>query len=70
MAFMSPSLDTGLVVIGRAGSLSEQHALLQDAAYDSLLRSRRAELHAQVARALEGHSPKPAKLEPELLPNL
>ena len=44
-----------------------KHALVQDAAYDSLLKSRRAQLHAQVARALETHFPETAKLEPELL---
>ncbi len=31
-----------------------KHALVQDAAYDSLLRSRRRELHAAIAHALEG----------------
>lgn len=35
-------------------SYAFRHALLADAAYDTLLRSRRRELHAQVARALEG----------------
>ena len=30
-----------------------KHALVQDAAYDSLLKSRRAQLHAQIARVLE-----------------
>jgi class 3 adenylate cyclase/tetratricopeptide (TPR) repeat protein len=44
-----------------------KHALVQDAAYDSLLKSRRAQLHAQVAQALEQHFPQTAKLEPELL---
>lgn len=44
-----------------------KHALVQDAAYDSLLKSRRAQLHAKVAQALEEHFPQTAKLEPELL---
>jgi len=35
-----------------------KHALVQDAAYDSLLRSRRAEMHARLARALEQHFPR------------
>jgi predicted ATPase len=30
-----------------------KHALVQDAAYDSLLKSKRAQLHAQIARVLE-----------------
>src|SRR4029079_8504819 len=32
-----------------------KHALVQDAAYSTLLRGRRQELHASVAAALEGH---------------
>ena len=37
-----------------AASYVFKHALVQDAAYDSLLRSRRKELHASIALALEG----------------
>ena len=44
-----------------------KHALVQDAAYDSLLRSRRAELHARIARAFEKHFPETAQSEPELI---
>ena len=44
-----------------------KHALVQDAAYDSLLRSRRAELHARIARALGKHFPETAQNEPELI---
>jgi class 3 adenylate cyclase/tetratricopeptide (TPR) repeat protein len=44
-----------------------KHALVQDAAYDSLLKSRRAEVHAKIARALEKHFPDTAANEPELL---
>lgn len=44
-----------------------KHALVQDAAYDSLLRSRRAELHARIARALEKHFPDTAQSEPEVI---
>jgi TolB-like protein/class 3 adenylate cyclase/predicted ATPase/DNA-binding winged helix-turn-helix (wHTH) protein len=36
---------------------SFKHALVQDAAHDSLLRSSRQRLHAQIAEALEAHSP-------------
>jgi predicted ATPase len=32
-----------------------KHALVQDAAYSTLLRGRRQELHARVAAALEEH---------------
>ena len=34
-----------------------KHALVQDAAHGSLLRSTRQQLHAQIAEALEAHSP-------------
>jgi predicted ATPase len=34
-----------------------KHALVQDAAHSSLLRSSRQQLHAQIAAALEAHSP-------------
>jgi len=44
-----------------------QHALLRDAAYVSLLRSRRRELHAGVAAALTRLYPRLAEVQPELL---
>jgi class 3 adenylate cyclase/predicted ATPase len=44
-----------------------KHALVQDAAHDSLLRSSRQEMHAQIADALETHSPGLAESQPELL---
>ena len=44
-----------------------KHALVQDAAYQSLLRSRRAILHARILAALEQNSPESKELEPELL---
>src|SRR5262249_22757771 len=44
-----------------------KHALVQDAAYDSLLRRRRQELHGQIARAIEEHWPHTEATEPELL---
>jgi class 3 adenylate cyclase/predicted ATPase len=43
-----------------------KHALVQDAAYQSLLRSRRAVLHARILAALEQDSPEIKELEPEL----
>ena len=60
-------IDAELVY--RTGRASERHylfkhALVQDIAYDSLLKSRRRSLHARIARALENESPQPA---PELL---
>jgi class 3 adenylate cyclase/tetratricopeptide (TPR) repeat protein len=44
-----------------------KHALVQDAAYDSLLKSRRQVLHAKIARVLEEHFPATKDTEPELL---
>ncbi|WP_159716382.1 ATP-binding protein [Geminicoccus flavidas] len=44
-----------------------KHALVQDAAYRSLLRSRRRQLHAQIARALEQRFPEVVDTQPELL---
>jgi len=44
-----------------------KHALVQDAAHGSLLRGTRQQLHAQIAEALETHSPETAEAQPELL---
>ena len=44
-----------------------KHALVQDAAYDSLLKSKRQSLHAQIASAIREHFPSKAETEPELL---
>jgi class 3 adenylate cyclase/predicted ATPase len=45
---------------------SFKHALVQDAAHASLLRSTRQQLHAQIAAALETHSPEMMENHPEL----
>ena len=45
---------------------SFKHALVQDAAHGSLLRSSRQQLHAQIAEALETHSPELMDSQPEL----
>jgi predicted ATPase len=45
---------------------SFKHALVQDAAHGSLLRSTRQQLHAQIATALEAHSPELLDTQPEL----
>jgi class 3 adenylate cyclase/predicted ATPase len=44
-----------------------KHALVQDAAYSTLLRGRRQELHARVAAALEEHFRDLVERQPELL---
>jgi len=42
-----------------------KHALVQDAAYDSLLRTARQQLHGRIAEALETHSPELIDSQPE-----
>jgi predicted ATPase len=44
-----------------------KHALIQDAAYQSLLRSTRQQLHQRVAQALEAWFPETVEPQPELL---
>jgi class 3 adenylate cyclase/predicted ATPase len=44
-----------------------KHALVQDAAYDSLLKSRRQELHGKIARVIEAQFPTISTTEPEVL---
>ena len=44
-----------------------KHALVQDAAYDSLLKSRRRQLHADIAALLEELFPETVAVEPELM---
>ena len=44
-----------------------KHALVQEAAYQSLLRSKRQRLHARIGSALEEQFPETAETKPELL---
>jgi class 3 adenylate cyclase/predicted ATPase len=44
-----------------------KHALVQDAAYETLLRSKRKQLHAQIAAALEARFPEVAETQPEVI---
>jgi class 3 adenylate cyclase/predicted ATPase len=46
---------------------SFKHALVKDAAYQSLLKSRRQQLHARVARVFEDQFPGVVETQPELL---
>jgi class 3 adenylate cyclase/tetratricopeptide (TPR) repeat protein len=52
---------------GDRASYVFKHALVRDAAYESLLRSRRQQLHGRIAAALEERFPDTAVAEPELL---
>ena len=46
---------------------SFKHALIRDAAYQTVLKSRKRDLHRRVAETLEGRFPDVAQNEPEVL---
>ncbi len=63
-------LDAGVLhVFGAAANTSYRfkHALLRDAAYESLLNRTRRELHRRTADCLEGHYAELVRRQPELL---
>ncbi len=71
-------MDTGLDQLRRAGLLfargvgdqttyTFKHALVQDAAYGTLLRAKRQEVHARIAHTLEREHPEICDIQPELL---
>jgi tetratricopeptide (TPR) repeat protein len=73
-----PDLDQALAQLTASGLAFQQgtppnavytfkHALVQDAAYDSLLKARRQDLHAKIARLIEERFPSTEATEPELL---
>jgi len=73
-----PNLDSALAQLTEAGLLFcrgvppdsaylFKHALVQDAAYSTLLRARRQDLHAQVAAMLAQHFADLVERQPELL---
>ena len=62
--------DTGVIYAVGAPPHSRyifKHALVRDAAYESLLKRKRRELHAAIASALEKQYPHRAAIEPEIL---
>ena len=60
-------LASGLVGRGSGATLIFKHALIQDAAYASLLARPRRELHARVAECLTASFPEVAEREPEMV---
>jgi len=50
-----------------AASYIFKHALVRDAAYETLLRSKRKQLHGRIAKVLETHFPETAETQPEIL---
>jgi predicted ATPase len=77
-ALAEPVLQQGLAQLVAAELLYQQgvpphatytfkHALIQDAAYQSLLRSTRQQVHQQIAQVLEAQFPEVVATQPELL---
>jgi class 3 adenylate cyclase/predicted ATPase len=77
-AMPQPQLDDALTQLLAAGLIYRRgtppdaeyifkHALVQDAAYGTLLRSRRQQLHARIAKTLESQFPEFAATQPALL---
>src|SRR5262245_9164491 len=50
-----------------AASYVFKHALVRDAAYETLLRSKRNQLHGRIAKVLEARFPETAETQPEIL---
>jgi len=72
------ALDRGLDALSTAGLIARRdatvdgtftfkHALIQDAAYDSLAKADRMSIHARIADALGMHDPKTEQTDPALL---
>ena len=69
-AALEQLVDADLVFVGGLApdaTYRFKHALIQEAAYDSMLRSRRREIHAQIAKALMRLQPAIAETAPETL---
>ena len=63
-------VDSGLIIkrgMSREATYTFKHTLVQDVAYDSLLKSRRQELHATIATAIEERFPSLKEINPEIL---
>jgi predicted ATPase/class 3 adenylate cyclase len=63
-------VDAGLLFVernARGETYTFKHALIQDAAYGSLLRTTRLQYHRHIAQALTEHFPVTVKTAPELL---
>lgn len=68
--FVSRFVDSGLIFRRGTGSRTTfvfKHALIQDAAYNSMLKSRRCALHGRIAEVLLNQFPDVARTQPELL---
>jgi predicted ATPase/class 3 adenylate cyclase len=65
-AALAELIDSGLV-FGLGENFTFKHALVQEAAYASMLKTRRRELHAQIAEVLRTDFAEIAESQPELL---
>ena len=54
-------------MLGARSSYLFKHALIQDAAYETLLRARREELHRTAAQSIAAEFPALAEAQPELI---
>ena len=69
-AALSQLVDAELLYrirIGKDAGYKFKHALIQDAAYESMLKSQRRQLHQRIAQVLEGQFKEIATAQPELL---
>ena len=68
---LSKLIDADLIVlpggIGEESSCRFRHALVQEAAYQSMLRTSRVKWHGRIAKVLEHDFPETTEREPELL---
>ena len=67
---LSKLIDAGLVFkrgSNASASYEFKHALVRDAAYESLLKSKRQDYHGRIARKLEADFPEVAASQPEIL---
>ena len=73
-----PDLDASLARLTASGLVTRRgrppdvhyafkHALIRDAAYTSMVKSRRRQLHGDIARALVGHFPALVENQPEIV---
>ena len=69
-ALLGALLDAKLVIpigLSKSNSFTFRHALIQDAAYSTLLRKERKALHGQIACALQQRFPEAVAMQPEII---
>jgi len=66
-ALLNALLDAKLVILSDSNSFTFRHALIQDAAYSTLLRKERKALHGRIAYALQHRFPEGVAMQPEII---